>query len=263
VSALSDQDRIKLCGLAINKDEPQRLRDELRDRDEELVSSRIGFTYPPAWDWRNVNGQDWTTPIKDQGSCASGGTFDVVAVMESCLQISKRNNALLPDLSEADLFFCGCGKCCSKGWHTEKALEYAREKGVLDEDCFPYLGQEDQPCTPCADRDSRAVKVKKWLYLATEPEAKEWISRKGPVITAMAIYGDLMHYRSGIYRHVSGAQSGYSEMCVVGYNETERYWICKNSWGTRWGEKGWLRIGYGDCGIGSQFGFYCIELAAE
>nr|MDO8133672.1 DUF4114 domain-containing protein [Candidatus Njordarchaeum guaymaensis] len=37
------------------------------------------------------------------------------------------------------------------------------------------------------------------------------------------------------------------------------YWICKNSWGRGWGEAGWFRIAYGECGIGTRFCFYNVE----
>ncbi len=38
-------------------------------------------------------------------------------------------------------------------------------------------------------------------------------------------------------------------MLVVGYNDTQKYWIVKNSWGAGWGENGFGRIGYGECKI--------------
>jgi hypothetical protein len=75
----------------------------------------------------------------------------------------------------------------------------------------------------------------------------------------MAVYNDFFSYRGGVYRHTTGALAGYHAICVVGYNEKDQCWICKNSWGTGWGEKGWFRIAYGQCGIGTQFCFFTAE----
>jgi hypothetical protein len=36
---------------------------------------------------------------------------------------------------------------------------------------------------------------------------------------------------------------------IVGYDDGQQCWICKNSWGPGWGESGFFRIGYGECGI--------------
>lgn len=42
-------------------------------------------------------------------------------------------------------------------------------------------------------------------------------------------------------------------MVVVGYDDTQGYWIVKNNWGLDWGEDGYVRLGYstppGQCGI--------------
>jgi C1A family cysteine protease len=50
-------------------------------------------------------------------------------------------------------------------------------------------------------------------------------------------------------------------ICVVGYSDTDSCWICKNSWGTGWGESGFFRIRYGDCGIDSAM--YAVDSLAS
>lgn len=43
---------------------------------------------------------------------------------------------------------------------------------------------------------------------------------------------------------------GAHYVAIVGYNDDPGYWICKNSWGTKYQENGWFKIGYGECDIG-------------
>jgi len=80
------------------------------------------------------------------------------------------------------------------------------------------------------------------------------------MVGGMAVYQDFFSYRSGIYKHVSGGLAGYHCIMIAGYDDTQQCWICKNSWGTGWGENGWFRIGYGECQIDSSFAFYDIDL---
>ena len=35
----------------------------------------------------------------------------------------------------------------------------------------------------------------------------------------------------------------------MGYDSVQQYWICKNSWGSGWGENGYFRIAFGQCQI--------------
>lgn len=42
---------------------------------------------PKEWDWRNVSGYDFTTPLKDQKGCGSCYTMSFIASIESRLKI--------------------------------------------------------------------------------------------------------------------------------------------------------------------------------
>jgi len=59
------------------------------------------------------------------------------------------------------------------------------------------------------------------------------------------------YFESGIYRCTDDSQTNH---CVViaGYDETEGYWIVKNSWGTGYGDNGYLKVGFGECSIESS-----------
>jgi hypothetical protein len=78
-------------------------------------------------------------------------------------------------------------------------------------------------------------------------------------MTGMKVFSDFFSYRAGIYKYSWGDFEGNHAITVVGYNDSDRFWICKNSWGTGWGEQGWFRIRYDECGIGSSFCFYPVE----
>jgi hypothetical protein len=76
------------------------------------------------------------------------------------------------------------------------------------------------------------------------------------MVAGMAVFNDFFSYRTGVYRHTTGALAGYHAVSVVGYDDSQQCWICKNSWGPGWGDSGWFRIGYGECGMDTQFAFY-------
>ncbi|MDZ7725626.1 MAG: C1 family peptidase [candidate division KSB1 bacterium] len=65
------------------------------------------------------------------------------------------------------------------------------------------------------------------------------------------VYRNFSDYTSGIYEQTSGQFVDNHGVVIVSYNDTNECWICKNSWGTDWGENGYFRIAYGECGIDS------------
>lgn len=263
-SRLPPEERKKLHGVKDEEGELERMEAAHADEDAYYANEGFLFPYPSKWDWRNVNSKDWTTSIKDQKSCGSCVSFGAIGAIESTLEIFRKNAYLEPDLSEADLFFCGCGKCCDEGWTVPAALNYARDTGIPDNSCFPYT-PNDQPCKPCADKRRRVVKIKEWMTISTDSLAKFVLSQRGPLVATMKVYDDFYNYRGGIYKRSPTAKdTGFGHaFTIVGYDEDKRCWICKNSWGRSWGENGWFRIAYGQCGMGSSRAYYSVAFPTE
>ncbi|WP_053227714.1 C1 family peptidase, partial [Solirubrobacter soli] len=208
---------------------------------------------PPAQDWRNVGGRSYVGPIRDQGGCGSCVAFGTAATIEARARVASGNPGLGIDLSEAHLFYCiaaSQGRNCANGWWPDQSFEGARTQGVCDEACFPYTAH-DQPCNRCGDWGNRVTKVTAWHKITNVNDMKAWLASSGPLAACFNVYDDFYAYRSGVYRHVSGALRGGHCVCIVGYSDTDRCWIAKNSWGAGWGESGFFRIAYGDCGIDS------------
>lgn len=223
----------------------------------ELPAVDMTATVASAWDWRNTRGNtkgtNWVTPIKDQGGCGSCVAFAAVAMIESAVEISRGNPKPIPDLSEADLFFGGGANC--NGWQFDRALNRALSAGVADEACWPYDGDG-----PCRDRASRVTKITSWKTI-TNP--KDWIATKGPIMTGMEVNSDFFCYSFGVYTYDYGDYVGNHAVCVIGYDDSQNCWICKNSWGTGWGEDGFFKIAYGECGIGTKFPFYAVQMSSN
>lgn len=260
VSGLPPDARRMLLGLVVPEEEKKRVQEMMIEEDARLAEQGKIFASSSSWDWRSVSGKDWTTPIRDQAGCGACVAFATVAMIESGLEIFRRNPGLNPDLSEADLFFRGCGSCCASGWNFAPALNYAQSSGIPDEACFPYDSDQSRSCP---DRDKRIIRITSWRTLSSASQAKEWISRKGPLISGLHIYDDFFFYQGGIYKNAYGGHVGDHAVCIVGYDDAGGYWICKNSWGTGWGERGWFRIAYGECGLGSSFAFYTAQFTDD
>jgi C1A family cysteine protease len=213
-------------------------------------------TPPAAFDWRNVSGHNYVTPIEDQGGCGSCVAFGCIAAMETWVRITRRDPNFAVDLSEAQLWFCygpkmGAGACPDGGWWPDNAYN-AMQDGIVDAACFQYTSNP-QACNLCANWMDRLTKTTGWQTLSTQSAMKAYIASNGPLTTCFTVYEDFYyHYTGGVYTYnaaTSGNVVGGHCVCIVGYDDGQRCWIAKNSWGSGWGENGFFQMSYGSCGI--------------
>lgn len=249
VSAVGD---LKAGGLLGYKEDEKELND-LRSyiSAANRFEQHLAIGAPAAVDWRNNNG-NWVSSIKDQKACGSCVAFATNATVESRFKLACRDAGRDLDLSESFLFFCGCGNCCGTGWNFQPALDFAKDRGIALERDWPYQ-DHDQPCRSDVQP---YLQINSWRRVVPTNERKAAIAQSGPVIAGMKVFSDFSMYQGGVYEPSTTSVSGYHAVSVVGYDDAQNCWICKNSWGPGWGENGFFRIRYGTSEIDTTFPFY-------
>ena len=207
---------------------------------------------PSSFSWRDINGVDFTTPIRNQTPYPSCESFALTAAVETMVQYQV-GFPFNCDLSEAHLFFFSGGNIIW-GSYPENDTEFLKDYGIPDEACWPYPKDKYQyPLnTTSPDWQNRTVKITNWSYIPADPIAiKTALLTNGPVPSYFLVYDDFVYFKKGIYQHRWGNTRGAHYMAIVGYNDDPGYWIVKNSWGTKFQDEGWVNIKYGECGIGT------------
>lgn len=263
LAELPDQEKRLRLGYRPGPGEPSLEEREILAVEKAMAADvAVVTSYPPAHDLTQVNGQNYVSSVRDQGRCGSCVAFGTTATVETTIRIEQADPHLRLDLSEADLFYCiGAQReaDCADGWWVSPALDGFRDLGVVDETCFPYVAG-DQACRRCPDWKGRVTKITGWHEIDGPAAMKEWLATKGALVAVFTVYDDFFAYRSGIYHNVvKNANPGGHCVCVVGYDDTQGYWKCKNSWGMNWGEGGFFRIQYGDVGIDERM--WAVEVA--
>jgi C1A family cysteine protease len=259
ITDLDESERRFRLGYTPGPDDPSLKDREARSAERAMMKGVLTAEVaeaPAKVDWRNVNGKNFVTGIKDQGSCNSCVAFAAAATIESRVRIilgvpvNAPNGGTLPDLSEAHLFYCGntSNDPCLKGWFPLAALTFATNTGVVPASCFPYT-PGNQPCNRCDDWQMKTTKIATSKILTSVPDMKAWLAEKGPLITCFTVYSDFIAYTGGVYVSTTTQIEGGHCVSCVGYDDAKQAWLCKNSWGTGWGEGGYVWIGYGQVGI--------------
>jgi len=198
---------------------------------------------PSSIDWRTKGA---VTSVKDQGQCGSCWTFSATGAVEGAWAISKGQ---LVDLSEQELVDCATGISYGShgcnGGQMEGAFKFIIENGQCSLSSYPYTsgttktGGSCQKCSAVAHISS-----------CSDVKPNDQISLKAAVAqqpVAVAIEADTRYfqsYSSGVLTSSSCGTNLDHGVLIVGYGSENGidYYLVKNSWGTTWGDKGYVKI---------------------
>merc|ERR1712038_1369014 len=217
---------------------------------------------PDSVDWRD---QGAVSELKNQGQCGSCWAFCTTEMIESYAAIATGN---LPELSTQQVTACtpnplscgGTGGCY--GSIPQLGYTYIQLFGHITEEDYPYISGDTmntEDCTYMPEQAAGAITG----YNILEPNSLEavmdFVANQGPL--AIAAYASPWgRYSSGVFDGCpyDGDIAINHAIVLVGYgtdpNEGD-YWLVRNSWGSGWGEDGYIRLkreSTAVCGVNSS-----------
>jgi hypothetical protein len=188
----------------------------------------------------NIGGQeapssiDWpVTPVKNQGYyCGSCWAFAAMAAIEANYKIQTGR---VVDLAEQQLIDCEPSDSCDGGF-AENAFQYLSQKAIYTTDSYPYEA-EDGSCKSGADSGVRISG-----YRAVDQSDSAMASALSSATFAVHVNATSawMSYSRGVLTTASPVCGRNHVVVATGYSPD--YFKLKNSWGTGWGEEGFIRI---------------------
>eukprot|EP00756_Hemistasia_phaeocysticola_P033856 Hpha_TRINITY_DN16488_c1_g10::TRINITY_DN16488_c1_g10_i1::g.163209::m.163209/K01373/CTSF; cathepsin F len=206
-------------------------------------AQQVAAAEATAIDWRSKGA---VTPVKNQGQCGSCWAFSTTGNIEG--QWFLAGNKLV-SLSEMQLVDCDRGllgdKGCNGGLPT-RAYKYIKKAGGLElEADYKYTAGTGKSGTCQFAKSKAAVTISGGKVLASdEGQMLTFVQSQGPLSVGVYAAGSAWQtYTGGILKTCSTQRPDHAVL-IVGYGTegTTPYWIVKNSWGTSWGEQGYIRI---------------------
>ncbi|KAL9685006.1 hypothetical protein QQ045_022452 [Rhodiola kirilowii] len=205
----------------------------------EEFSYKNAVDVPKEVDWRKKGA---VTPVKNQGQCGSCWAFSTVAAVEGINQIVTGN---LTSLSEQELIDCDTSfnNGCNGGLMDYAFSFIVSNGGLRKEDDYPYLMEEGT----CAELTEELEMISISGYHDVPANDEDSLIKAlahQPLSVAIDASGrDFQFYSGGVFNGRCGTDLDHG-VAAVGYGSSKGsdYIIVKNSWGAKWGEKGFIRL---------------------
>jgi C1A family cysteine protease len=225
---------------------------------------------PTSFDWRDSGA---VTPVKNQAQCGSCWAFSATETVESQYIIGGNNMTVLSveTTVSCDTSDNGCGG----GWYYTAWMDYmSANGGITTQDVYPYAESTKVGNPPACDTSLESQVVK-----GTAPSSYAWATTPCTTIKCasqdeatlqanLVEYGPISiacdasawsSYTGGVLTSSSCSSSSFKldhAIQLVGYNTdaSTPYWIVRNSWGSTWGEDGYiyLEMNQNTCGVADK-----------
>lgn len=226
--------------------------------------------FPKAFDLSQIAE---LAPVKDQGGCGSCVYFAVSATFEDTYRV---NGVVLPKLSPQWLMSCAAREwMCNGSYFSKVAAGLVAKGGQAQESDYPYTASSSS-CKSGTFKLFGEASAQRIIDNSPKSIIAALNSKRAVAVTIGA-GGSWMNYKSGVFNACSNVGTNH-QVEIVGYDcETSvdaegnckfdtngklpkgvGWWRIKNSWGTGYGEAGYVRMK-----MTSSSGALCNNVAEE
>ncbi len=213
-----------------------------KEEGEEFENLNLRGSAPSSWSWVD---QGMTTPVKDQLSCGSCWSFSSTETMETTWAIKSGE---LKVLSPQQLVDCSKLNSGCNGGLQSRAYRYLESTKQCLESDYSYTGVDGE-CHSCTGAVSL---LKSYVNVKSETDMGQAILITSLAVAIQADQREFQMYKSGVLDFNCGTNLNHA-VNVEGYGteDGKDYWLVRNSWGTSWGDKGYIKMVRGKdlCGI--------------
>jgi C1A family cysteine protease len=235
-----------------------------RSRHGSMLQAKLTVPPPKTWDSRT---HKWVGQVKDQQQCGSCWDFSGTGIVE--VAYNKAGIGGGPKtfiLSEEFTLSCGRNGGCG-GDDNTTVLEYAKTYGLPLQSEYPskygpYPNENNCKIPACVWKPSMQMfKITDWGFadatvgpqkVASTPAIKAAIMSYGAVGAGIAADDAFQNYQPGTVLKNSGATQIDHDIILIGWDDSKKAWLLRNSWGKQWGNQGYCWIAYGANRVGTE-----------
>ena len=233
---------------------------------------------PSSFDWRNYNGHSYIGPIRNQGSCGACYAFGACAAAEGAYNWANgKYDGNCADFSEAFVAFClsdyysGFDGCDGSDYDYQELTGLVKY-GVCNDNVYPYT--DDEQVCQVFSWDAPRTTFQSWHRVGCNDidAIKTAIMTYGVIDAAVYVGSAFSAYSGGIYQDSKTSCPSipcyYTKtnhiIALVGWDDNggDGYWILRNSWGTDWGEGGYMRIKYTSARVACETAYLVYQSLA-
>lgn len=219
---------------------------EIQNGGDEAIEE-VEAEIPDSVDWVAKGA---VTGVKNQGQCGSCWAFSTTGGLEGQKFVAQ---GALVSMSEQQLVDCsgGFGNYGCDGGEVDWALRYVMTVGIQSEESYLYHPVQGT----CKYNASAVVFNITGIHDIPKRSKTAFLDALQGQPVSIAIDAEkIMSYISGVFDDKNCGNSLDHAVLAVGYDQTQGFINVKNSWGTTWGENGYIRFvirenGSGECGM--------------
>jgi len=199
-----------------------------------------------------VDLREWCSPIEDQlhlGSCVGQA---IIGAFE--LLVNKNYPSQFTDLSRLFVYYNARAiegdPDMDEGVHVRAGIKAINKWGVCSENYWPYLTDKFATIPNVESYlDATTRLIDSYHRMNSINDIVSTINEGCPVVTGMEVFGDFddigINSNSIIPMPSNSDESlGGHAVTIVGYDNDKKYFICRNSYGEQWGDRGYFYMPY-------------------